>query len=85
MKTIYKWLVFEEITEKRPHDSNCRAWCVKNKKPGSILGVVVWYNPWREYCFEPEGWNETIFSPTCLRDIASFCSERTSEKEGGTG
>lgn len=34
------------------------------------LGFIGWYAPWRRYTFQPEP--NTVFEPTCLRDVAAF-------------
>ena len=39
------------------------------------LGQVGWYAPWRRYAFYPNP--NTIYEPDCLRDLATFCEERT--------
>ena len=58
-------------------------WQVANKQSGDVLGLVSWYGPWRQYCFDPhEG---TVYSAECLRDIATFCQERMNEHRGAKG
>lgn len=41
------------------------------------LGHVGWYGRWRRYAFQPEP--NTVYEPTCLRDIAAFCDWATAE------
>lgn len=41
-----------------------------NIKHGSQLGMIAWYNPWRQYIFTTrEG---VVFNRTCLQDIIEF-------------
>lgn len=42
---------------------------------GTLLGAVRWFGRWRCYAFYPHG--ETVYEPTCLREIAEFCAEET--------
>ncbi|GAG95866.1 unnamed protein product [marine sediment metagenome] len=46
---------------------------VTSKLHGDILGIIKWYNGWRQYCFYPEQY--TIFSMGCLEDIQSYIKE----------
>lgn len=46
------------------------------------LGIVKWYANWRQYCFFPE--NETIFNPTCMKDIIQFITELMDERRNST-
>jgi len=52
---------------------------VANRKNNDVLGVILWYGPWRQYVFVPTLSYETIYSPGCLRDIADFVQETTAE------
>lgn len=43
---------------------------IESKRQGSLLGRIVWYSAWRQYCAE---FSETaIWSHDCLTDVASF-------------
>jgi len=52
---------------------------VTNRKSNDVLGVIVWYGPWRQYAFAPTTEYATVYSPGCLRDIADFLRETTDE------
>ncbi|HZN48467.1 MAG TPA: hypothetical protein VFB71_12650 [Ramlibacter sp.] len=52
-------------------------WGVRNKESGDLLGEVAWFGRWRRYCFHPR--ERTVFEQDCLREIATFCEERTKE------
>lgn len=43
---------------------------------GDWLGMIQWYAPWRQYCFDsvPKG---TVLAKSCLRDLADFCDQET--------
>jgi hypothetical protein len=66
----YKYIVFKSDNEifqerkKRP-DYECR-----NKKDGTLLGLLCWCAAWRQYCYYPE--TNTMYSQGCLEDIADF-------------
>lgn len=49
-------------------------WRVLSKSQGSLLGMVKWYGPWRQYIFEPMP--DCVFNNGCLDAISSFCSEQ---------
>jgi hypothetical protein len=34
------------------------------------LGVIEWYSPWRQYCFNPEP--DTVWSSDCIEAVADF-------------
>lgn len=69
------WIAFEP---REPSASGkTKRWAVVPALGGESLGIVAWYAPWRKYCFHPGG--NTVFEQDCLRDIATFCAERTTE------
>lgn len=45
-------------------------WGVRHKDSDTLLGKIAWYNPWRQYVFEPEMC--TVFSAGCQHDIGNF-------------
>ena len=83
MKTVYKWIEFKLQT---PGQTPWKVYA--RNKSHDLLGYVDYYPPWKEFCFDPAEFcfdpaGEIVLSPTCLRDIASFCLEATSIKEAG--
>lgn len=55
-----------------------KTWDVRSKDgPDGRLGFVRWFGRWRCYAFYPI--SGTVFERKCLRDIATFCEERTQE------
>ncbi len=83
LKTVYKHICFKKTTQhKKTSEWNCL-----NHSQGALLGSVVWHAPWRQYCFFTDAYDETVFSASCLKDIADFMAAlRTHElamlKEG---
>lgn len=71
---VSRWLSF---ADRQPSASGKTwEWIVRPKEDaGSLLGYVRWYGPWRCYTFAPIG--RVVFEPTCLQDIAAFCSWAT--------
>lgn len=47
-----------------------KIWSVDNSNDGSHIGVIKWHGAWRKYVLWPAP--RTIWSPDCLRDVASF-------------
>ena len=43
-----------------------------------ILGKVAWYNPWRQYVFEPA--SSTLFNATCLTEMVTFLKDETEKR-----
>lgn len=46
---------------------------------GLRLGIVKWHPSWRRFAFFP--YDETLFEPDCLRDIADFCEGETKKRK----
>ena len=50
-------------------------WAIDTLDGVHTLGWIKWFGRWRKYSFFPKG--ETVFEPTCLREIAVFCQAAT--------
>jgi hypothetical protein len=59
----------------QPAGRKTAIWYVENGE--RHLGRVSWFSAWRCYAFFPAG--DTVFEKVCLRDIAEFCEDRTTE------
>jgi hypothetical protein len=71
-----KWLRFDIW----PYDSKKTYTIgVYKKDTGGLLGVIKWYNYWRQYCFFPEG--NTIFSKSCLEEINVYIDQLMKERK----
>lgn len=68
MEKNYKYIRIIEVSSK----PKTKVFSVVNKSSGHEIGVVMWYAPWRQYCFFPSDF--TVFSSGCLLDIANFIS-----------
>ncbi|MFX0084323.1 MAG: hypothetical protein ACFFAU_01515 [Candidatus Hodarchaeota archaeon] len=64
-----KWLNFLLLEQGEKTDK----WRVESKS-GDVLGIIVWYSPWRQYCFHPA--DDTIYAQSCLRDISEFIKKQ---------
>jgi len=64
--TYYKYIYFE-LHETKP---KTKVFACMNKSHETPLGLVKWYSPWRQYCFEPMP--DTVFNKKCLTDIIDF-------------
>ncbi len=40
---------------------------VLNRRRRTLIGVIQWYGPWRQFCFFPE--RGTVWSAGCLADM----------------
>ncbi len=54
-------------------------WRINNKRAGDLLGVIVWYPPWRRYTVQPAP--DVEFDALCLRDIAAFLDQQTAARK----
>lgn len=75
MQTKYKYLVFEKSAHQLPKTS---VWECKNAKRGTVLGIVKWYSPWRQYCYFPTV--QAVYSAGCLNDISHFIGQLKENK-----
>ena len=71
LKLEYKHILFVE----QPIVQGRQRYTCRNKKNGGLLGQVEWYGPWRKYIFWPNGYCESVFGETCLRDIIHFLNQ----------
>ena len=62
-------------------DSGKAYWSCKNNKSSAELGIVYWYNPWKQYCIEFTP--KSIFNVSCLADIQSFIKSLNNDAEQG--
>lgn len=75
MNTTYKYIEFIEV-EQKP-----KVWECRNKHYHSVLGVVKWYVPWRQYIYCETVAVGVIYSAGCLRDIADFVEQANEEQK----
>jgi len=81
MKTKYKYIEFREWKALAVGGRKTSTWDCINRKHKTVLGVVQWYGPWRQYVYLP--YPDTVLSPDCLRDIAEFMEQfKTGRKKG---
>lgn len=69
MKTQFQHIHFDDVSHLYPRRKTSVYECWNNLGD-TLLGVVKWYFPWRQYCFYPEG--DTILAKSCLVDISYF-------------
>lgn len=53
---------------------------VFNKNHNFLLGLIKWYNSWRQYCFLPL--RGTVFSTGCLDTIEKFIIDLMEKRKG---
>jgi hypothetical protein len=69
------WITFRVAG--RSDSGRTAVWRILPKGEQGGIGDVRWYAPWRRYCLMPFG--NTVFEEKCLREIATFCEDRTKE------
>lgn len=67
----YIWFELLEDTGKT------QTWSVVNKSSGYQIGLVIWYNGWRQYVFRPI--ENTEYNSTCLDTISDFIKRLNKE------
>lgn len=87
---IAKMIVKEKAKEHRQHwieflmrprhnDRKTNSWVVVPKEgagvPSTPLGEIKFFGRWHKFAFFPAP--GSVFEEVCLRDIATFCEERT--------
>lgn len=77
-----KWVEFSRID--MPGERKTGVWYVRTKGGkkevgGLLLGRISWWGAWRRYAFFPAA--DTLFEPTCLRDIAAFIDDQMSMRK----
>jgi hypothetical protein len=67
----YIWFELLEDTGKT------QSWSVVNKSGGYQLGLILWYNGWRQYVLRPI--ENTEYNDTCLDTINAFMKRLNKE------
>lgn len=57
-----------------------KSYSVESASTGIRLAVVEWYGPWRQFCFFPARFAETVWSKGCLEDINTFFDRLKEER-----
>lgn len=65
-----KYLSFIEQEPK----AKTKVFAVVNKLSNGLLGSIMWYAPWRKYCFYTAA-HSLVFDASCLTDIRDFMDE----------
>jgi hypothetical protein len=68
-----RWITFRLTTITPSRKTS--VWEVVTQDGGVVIGHVSWWGAWRKYSFFPAP--NTLYEPTCLRDIARFCDDET--------
>lgn len=75
MKTKYKYIHFEQLES----STKTSVWNCNPNSGGYPLGMVKWYVPWRQYCFNPV--SHTVFNKGCMEDINDFITQLMDERK----
>ena len=72
-----KWIEFELLQPPTDltYKPKTKRWVVQTKQDFKQLGIIKWHCGWRKYVFYP--YSDTLFEQDCLRDIANFIEEKT--------
>lgn len=77
-----KYLIFEE----KLTNLKTKVFFVFSKSKHEYLGQIKWHPGWRQHCFFTARKYTTIWSKSCLEDLALFIEEmKPKEKEESKG
>ncbi len=66
----YKYFTVRERGPNRPGVYDGERWYrIFNNRSGLSLGTIEWYARWRQFCFFPQRFSETVWSAECLADL----------------
>ena len=68
-----KHLIFKETGQK----PKTKVWTVYNKHTQEVLGQVLWYPPFRGYCFDD---GAVVYAESCLKDLAQFVHDQMASR-----
>ncbi len=71
-----KYLTFELVNLSKKKTNRWEV--INNVVGGDYIGVIKWYAPWRQYCFEPS--NNTVFARGCLEEVTKFIEAEMSKR-----
>ena len=71
------YIDFELIAKK--HKTSVYA--IVSKSSGDVLGHIRWYFGWRQYIFEPETTEDTIWNRGCLQEVIDFLQRLMDERK----
>ena len=72
MKLQYKHIFFDDVSYLYP-ERKTQVWECQSNKTAVVLGKVMWYSPWRQYCFFSTG--DIVLAKSCLDDISNFIGQ----------
>jgi len=55
------------------HKPQTSVYVILSKHHVDPIGKIMWYAPWRQYCFFPEP--ETVWSRSCLDEVNAFINQ----------
>jgi len=68
------------LQEQEP-GAKTQKWAIRSKSDESMLGVIKWFRPWRQYCFFVM--DVAVFSAGCFKDLTSFLEELNRKHKQG--
>ena len=73
-----KSYIYFELIAKKPKTS---VYAIRSKSSGDVLGHIRWYFGWRQYIFEPETSEDTIWNIGCLREVIDFLQKLMDDRK----
>ena len=74
IKTKYKYIHFVDATGENKTVNGKPAFECRNNRTKSVLALIFWYTPWKEYCFT-QFEQSVIFNKGCLSDVQHFITQ----------
>ncbi len=73
-KNIMEVKYIDFVFDRKSKSGKTKIWDVITYE-NDWLGEIKWFSRWRRYAFHPLG--HTVYEQDCLRKIADFCEEQT--------
>lgn len=80
MNEPVEYRYFSVNPQPRKPGRKTREYHIVNKTQGLRLGVIKWFGRWRQHCFFPEPFDETVWSAGCLADIQDILRQLKEER-----
>jgi hypothetical protein len=63
------------------HKGKTKRIVIMNKHHQQIIGEILWFGRWRQYCFFPANHMATVWNKTCLEDVQKVIKELMEERK----
>jgi hypothetical protein len=80
-ETSYLVFLIDRKYNDPPSKKKTKRILIVNKHHQQIIGEILWFGRWRQYCFFPANYTTTVWNTTCLEDVQSVIKELMDERK----